>query len=131
MTASAPRKRWTDRDAERIIAVILRAGVSLSSAVVSLGAVVYLGRHPREPVDYRVFRGEPTDLRTLGGVVRDALALHGRGILQLGVVLLILTPVLRVAFSILAFATERDWMYVAFTTTVLAILLYSLLGPYV
>jgi uncharacterized membrane protein len=41
---------------------------------------------------------------------------------------LIATPIVRVAFSIVGFAMERDRMYVVFTLIVLAILLYSLLG---
>jgi len=122
-------RQWTDRDAERVIAVLLRAGVLLSAAVVLFGTAVHLWQHGAERVDLGVFRGEPARSRRLLDITRDAAALHGRGILQLGVVLLIVTPILRVAFSVLAFAVERDWMYVAFTTIVLAILLYSLLGP--
>jgi uncharacterized membrane protein len=49
-------------------------------------------------------------------------------LIQLGLLLLIATPIVRVAFSMVGFAIERDRMYVAFTLIVLAILLYSLLG---
>jgi len=42
--------------------------------------------------------------------------------------LLILTPVARVGFSVVAFVVERDRMYVAMTLVVLAVLLYSLLA---
>ncbi len=48
--------------------------------------------------------------------------------IQLGLLLLIATPIARVAFSVVGFAIERDRMYVVFTLIVLAILLYSLLG---
>ncbi|MGA2697281.1 MAG: DUF1634 domain-containing protein, partial [Terriglobales bacterium] len=54
--------------------------------------------------------------------------LEGKGIIQLGLLILIATPVARVAFSIWGFAAERDRMYVTFTVIVLSILLYSLLG---
>jgi len=56
------------------------------------------------------------------------LALHGRGIIQLGLLFLIATPVARVAFAAFAFSIERDWLYVAISTFVLLVLLYSLLG---
>jgi uncharacterized membrane protein len=79
-------------------------------------------------VDFRVFRGEPADLRDVRGIIGDTVALHGRGIIQLGLLLLIATPVARVAFSIFGFAQERDRMYVVFTVIVFAILLWSLLG---
>ena len=99
-----------------------------SALVVFMGAIIYLVRHGGSPTDYHVFRGEPSDLRSLGGIFHDAIGLRGRGIIQLGLVLLILTPVARVAFSIWGFAEEHDRMYVIFTSIVLVILLYSLLG---
>jgi uncharacterized membrane protein len=79
-------------------------------------------------MDFRVFRGEPADLRDVRGIIRDTLALRARGIIQLGLLLLIATPVARVAFSIFGFAEERDRMYVVFTVIVFSILLYSLIG---
>ncbi len=92
------------------------------------GGLVYLVRHGRAPADYRVFQGEPSELRSVPGVVRDALDLSGRGIIQLGLLFLIATPVARVIFSIWGFAAERDRMYVIFTVIVLAILIFSLVG---
>lgn len=119
---------WTDQKVEDIIGNLLRLGVGISAAVVLLGASVYLFRHGVEHADYRVFRGEPAELRTLGGIMRSAFAIRGRGIIQLGLVLLIATPVVRVAFAVIAFAIERDRMYVVFTSIVLVILFLSLSG---
>jgi uncharacterized membrane protein len=120
---------WTDKRIEGIVANLLRYGVVLSAAVVVCGAVVYLVRHGHSPADYRVFHGEPSDLRTVGGIAHGAMAGQGRAIIQLGLLLLIATPVARVAFSIFGFAAGRDRLYVAFTLVVLAILLFSLIGP--
>jgi uncharacterized membrane protein len=78
--------------------------------------------------DYGVFRGEPANLCTVSGIVPEALSFHPRGIIQLGLLLLIATPVARVAFSVLAFAWQRDRTYVIVTLIVLVILLYSLTG---
>jgi uncharacterized membrane protein len=50
--------------------------------------------------------------------------------MQLGLLLLIATPIVRVAFSAVAFALEGDKMYVLFTLLVLAVLLYSLFGSF-
>jgi uncharacterized membrane protein len=122
-------RSWSDQNIEEIVGNLLRAGVMLSAVVVFGGAFVYLSRHARSHVDYHVFRGEPPELRSLSGILQSAFSLHGRGIIQLGLVLLILTPVARVAFSIWGFAAEHDRMYVIFTSIVLVILLYSLLGP--
>jgi len=121
-------RNWTDKTIEEIVGTLLRVGVSLSAFVVAIGAAIYLARHGREPANYRVFLGEPSDLRSLSGIVRDAFRLRGRGIIQLGLLLLIATPVARVAFSIWGFAEEHDRLYMIFTGIVLIVLLYSLLG---
>jgi uncharacterized membrane protein len=124
-----PQRSWTDQRIENVLAILLRVGVLLSAVVVSIGAVIYLVRHGHSAVDFHVFRGEPADLRGIGGIIGDTLKLRGRGIIQLGLLLLIATPVARVAFSIFGFAEERDRMYVVFTMIVFSILLYSLVGP--
>src|SRR6184192_3989796 len=108
--------RWSDRKVEEGIGTLLRTGVLLSAAIVFLGGAVYLARHGESPADYRVFRGEPSELRQISGIV------------QLGLLLLIATPVARVIFSIFGFAAEKDYPYVGFASVVLAILLYGLLG---
>ena len=121
---------WRDRRIEVILGNLLRIGVLVSAAVVLLGASIYLSRHAHEPADYRVFRGEPSEYRTIRGVIQRVIVGRGRGqgLIQLGLLLLIATPIARVAFSVVGFAIERDRLYVAFTLIVLAILLYSLLG---
>ena len=50
--------------------------------------------------------------------------------MQLGLLLLIATPIARVMFSAVVFAIDRDRMYVGFTLLVLAVLLYSLFGSF-
>jgi uncharacterized membrane protein len=119
---------WRDRRIEIILGNLLRTGVLVSAAVVLLGASIYLSRHAHEPADYRVFRGEPSEYRTIPGVIQSVISGRGQGIIQLGLLLLIATPIARVAFSVVGFAIERDRLYVAFTLIVLAILLYSFLG---
>jgi uncharacterized membrane protein len=123
---------WRDRRIEIILGNLLRTGVLISAAVVLLGASIYLSRHAHEPADYRVFRGEPSEYRSIRGVIQSVISGRGRGrgqgLIQLGLLLLIATPIARVAFSVAGFAIERDRLYVAFTLLVLAILLYSFLG---
>lgn len=119
---------WSDQKIEGIVGNLLRAGVMLSAFVVFAGAFIYLLHNSHAHPDYRVFRGEPIEMRTMSGIVHSAFGLHGQGIIQFGLLLLIATPVARVAFSIWGFVEEHDRMYVIFTTIVLAVLLYSLLG---
>jgi len=121
---------WRDRRIEIILGNLLRTGVLVSAAVVLLGASIYLSRHAHDPADYRVFRGEPSEYRTIRGVIQSVIVGQGRGqgLIQLGLLLLIATPIARVAFSVVGFAIERDRLYVACTLIVLAVLLYSFLG---
>jgi uncharacterized membrane protein len=122
------RNRWTDYEMEQIIGNLLRAGVLLAAAVVLSGGVLYLFQHGAGKPDYHAFHEPSSKVRTLKGVVQDALARHSRGIIQLGLLLLVLTPLSRVAFSAVGFMAEGDKMYVVITLTVLAVLLFSLLG---
>ena len=117
---------WTDRQVETIIGNLLRGGVILAAAVVLTGGAFFLARHGSAYPDYRIFRGEPTDLRTVHGIVMDAMSSRSRGLIQLGLLLLIATPVARVAFSLFAFFRQGDRTYVVVTLMVLMVLLYSL-----
>ena len=121
---------WYDQRIENIIAQLLRGGVLLAALVMIGGAVPYLGFHPRARVDYRTFHGEPPQLRTVHGIVLAAFSGNILAIMQLGLLILIATPIARVLFSVFAFAREGDRMYVVFTLIVLAVLLYSLFGSF-
>jgi uncharacterized membrane protein len=111
---------------EGLIGNLLRAGVILAAAVVLTGGFLYLANYGAQQPQYQAFRGEPSDLRQVSQIFREAVSLHSRGLIQLGLLILIATPVARVAFSVLAFAEQRDWLYVSITLVVLAILVYSL-----
>jgi uncharacterized membrane protein len=118
---------WSDERVEQRLGNLLRAGVLLAAAVVACGGIVYLIRHGTERTDLGRFHGEDVTLRKPVGIVRSALTLHGRGLIQLGLLLLIATPVARVAFSAFAFGRQRDWTFVVITLVVLLLLLCSLL----
>ena len=122
-------RTWDDQKIEIIIGTLLRTGVTVAAVVVLIGAGVYLWRHGFEVIQYNRFSGEPEDLKTLSGILHGAVGMSGRAIIQLGLLLLIATPVARVAFSAVAFAIERDILYVWITLIVLGVLLYSLFGP--
>ena len=123
---SLPTPGWTDEQVEQIVGNLLRAGVLLAAAVVLIGGGVFLANHGMERADHRAFLGEPDSLRNPLGIVRGAVALRGRALIQLGLLLLIGTPIARVLFSVVAFARQRDRTYVIVTLIVLTVLLYSL-----
>jgi len=113
---------------DQIIGNLLRIGVTVAALVVLAGGVAYLVFHPGATQNFRAFSGEPAELRSVSAIVKGSLALHSVQIIQLGLLLLIITPVARVTFSVLAFALQRDRTYVIVTLIVLSLLLYSVLG---
>lgn len=113
---------------DAVMGRVLQAGLLAAAALVFVGGVVYLARHAMPAMDYRHFQGEPEDYRTVRGILQEAAALRGRGLIQLGLLVLIATPVARVVFSVYAFLRQRDWTYVVVTLIVLGILCYSLFG---
>ncbi|OWY68399.1 hypothetical protein B7486_26530 [cyanobacterium TDX16] len=115
---------------ELLLSNLLRYGVFFASAVVLVGGILYLIRHGTEPVDYKYFLSEPDEFRSPFGIVKAAVSGSSRGIIQLGVLLSIATPIARVAISLLAFLWRRDFTYIAISLFVLLGLLYSLLGAY-
>ncbi len=120
-------KPMNDQSAERIIGQLLRSGVLLSAFVVLVGGVLYLRQSAYGHPDYGTFHGVPQQLKTIPGVIHGSAALDPESIIQLGLLLLIATPIARVAFSMAAFALEHDWLYVGLTLIVLGVLIYSLL----
>lgn len=118
----------TNRAMEIFIGNLLRTGVIIAAVVVLCGGVIYLSKYGFESADYRIFQHEPSYLCNIQGILENAFTSQGRGLIQLGLLLLIATPVARVALSIFAFARKQDMLYIAVTLTVFCILLYSLLG---
>lgn len=125
---SQKRGAWSDDQVEMFVGNLLRFGVILSAAVAAIGGVLYLAAHGSTVAQYSVFRGEPDELRSVRAVIRGAFHLRSRSVVQLGLLLLIATPIARVALSLVAFARQRDRMYVLITSIVLALLLYGLTG---
>ncbi|MFB2833316.1 DUF1634 domain-containing protein [Floridanema evergladense] len=113
-----------------LLSNLLKYGVFLASAVVLLGGILYLIRHGTEPADYQVFHGVPSEFRSPEGVINAVLAGSRRGIIQLGLLILVATPIVRVAISFLAFLRQRDYVYVVVTLLVLSGLIYSMIGAY-
>jgi len=120
----------SDERIENIIGALLRAGVILSASIVLGGGVWYLVLFGSHRPAYGKFHGEPEALRRISGIVRGAMALDARSWIQLGLLVMIATPVARVLFSIAAFAAQRDRTYVVITLIVAAILLFSLFGEH-
>lgn len=116
-----------DQDIENIMGNLLRTGVIAAAVIVAFGAAIYLHKYGFSIPQYSLFKGEPAELRNIGGIFKEAFSFNSRGIMQLGLLILIATPVARVIFAIIGFSIEKDYMYTAISVIVLCILLFSLL----
>jgi uncharacterized membrane protein len=125
----APEGGPDESSLEEQLGRLLLLGVVASALVLLVGGGVFLVRHGAEPVPERTkFVPQPPDYSRPLEIARAALQGRGRALIQLGLVLLIATPVLRVAYSAVAFARGRDRAYTLITLLVLAVLLYGLLS---
>ena len=116
-----------DRRLEDIIGQLLRAGVLVSAITVLSGGVLFLIAHHADPIQDRVFVPGGPDTRSLVGIVHAAVHGESSSIIQLGLLLLVLTPVARVAVAIVGFLLEGDRFYAVVSLIVLAILTFSLM----
>ncbi|OCX54503.1 hypothetical protein BEL04_09710 [Mucilaginibacter sp. PPCGB 2223] len=119
-----------DKDIQQLIGSLLRWGVLLSMIVVTIGGVIYLFRHGHNISDYSTFKLQPDFTREVWPLLQGVLAIKGRAIIQLGIMLLIATPIMRVLFSAIGFFLEKDYLYVAITVLVLAIIMFSMFGGF-
>jgi uncharacterized membrane protein len=117
----------TDKTLENLIGILLRSGVLAAAAIVSISGVVFVAQHHAEHPAYASFHLEADNLRTIGGIIRSSRHLQSDAIIQLGLLVLIATPVLRVALAAVGFYLERDRLYLAVSLIVLTILLLSLI----
>lgn len=118
-------KKIQDQDLEKIIGQLLRSGVLLSSAVVLAGGIVYLVRHGHEAPAFGSFKGEPDKMRNPVAMWKAILHGEGRPLIAFGLLLLILTPVARILFSVAGYFMEKDYLYVLITLFVLTVILWN------
>ena len=122
-----PTRGWREDEVEQLIGRLLQVGVLVAAAVVMIGGIMLLVQHGNTPVEFRTFSAASSPLEGLVGIFRGCFALDSRSIVQLGLVLLIATPVMRVALTLVTFALQRDRLYVLITSVVLVLLLYGLI----
>jgi len=114
-----------DRSIETILGNLLRIGVIIAGSVVIIGAVLFLVRHGLEIPSYHIFKPDSFNFSDFRDLFKGIITFRSVSIMELGILLLIATPILRVLFSVFAFAYEKDYMYVVFTVIVFIILIFS------
>ncbi len=118
-----------DADIEKIIGLQLRYGVVIASLIVLMGGVLYLVQQGQGAIPpYHTFLGESARYTSFSQIVKGIGAGEAKGIVQAGVVVLIATPILRIAFSLVGFILEKDRLYIIITAIVLSVMLFSIFG---
>jgi uncharacterized membrane protein len=117
----------TDERLESLIGILLRAGVLTAAAIVGISGVLFVAEHHAERPSYSKFQVEAEALRTIGGILRGSMHMQPDAMIQLGLLLLIATPILRVALAAVGFYLESDRLYLGVSLIVLTILVLSLI----
>lgn len=126
----AAKTRFKDADMQAVIGWVLRIGVIVSVSIVFFGGIVYLYRHGSEVPDHKTFITQPGFVQ-LNGIIQGIIDFHGRSIIQAGIILLIATPILRIIFSAISFALEKDRLYVMISLLVLLIIFLSSMSGHI
>ena len=119
-------EKINDEAIEKSMGKLLRYGVLTSAVVILIGAIFYLAQHGSDIPNYRKFYGEPKRFSELRSVLTSSIEGRGRSIIQLGLFILIATPIMRILFSVIGYVRERDYLYVFLTLFVLTIILVNL-----
>jgi uncharacterized membrane protein len=124
-SAAKAGKNLQDADLEKVIGNLLRYGVLTASLIVLAGGIVYLFRHGRQFPDYHQFKGEPDKMIHPKLLWQAVLRGEGRPLIQLGLLVLIATPIARIVFSVFGYLMEKDYLYTVLTVIVLLVILWN------
>ncbi len=118
-----------DQDIEKLIGYLLRYGVITASLIVFIGGIIYLHQYQHSSIPaYHTFVGEQAGFTTIRQIMSGVGSFNAKGIIQLGVLVLIATPILRIFFSLIGFILEKDRLYILITFVVLSVMMFSIFG---
>lgn len=106
---------------------LLLIGVLVSFAMVLIGGSLYLLKHGTDIVHYQSFHGEPQVYKSITDIFSDAFTFSSLGLIQLGLLILVITQVLRVGLTAWLFIQLRDNVFVYISLFILFVLIYSLI----
>jgi len=116
-----------------ILGIVLRSGVALSGLIIATGTALFIANHSLDDTStYLTYNPSLVPHGnfpvSLTGIATGLGSFDPFSVIELGFLVLLATPVARVALSLFLFAAEKDRMYVYLTAAVLAILLFSMLA---
>ncbi|WP_433763492.1 DUF1634 domain-containing protein [Flavobacterium ginsenosidimutans] len=121
------KEKFGEKDFQTIIGNLLRYGVWISLSVAFIGGIVYLLHNGNQVEDYSVFKENDRNIfEVIAAVYNGAIQGNGESLIFTGIILLFLTPVLRVLLSLFSFLLEKDYLYVGITLIVILIIIISI-----
>lgn len=124
------KNKISDYDIESVMGTLLITGVIISGVIILLGGVYYLSQSGFSKPHFHTFKGEPSDLRSIKQIFNAVIHFDSLAIIQIGILILIATPISRVIFSVIGFLFEKDYLYVIISLIVLGIIGYSILSAH-
>ena len=120
-------EKFGEKDFQTIIGNLLRYGVWISLSVAFIGGIVYLIHNGNQIEDYSVFKENDRNIfEVIAAIYNGAIQGNGESLIFTGIILLFLTPVLRVLLSLFSFLLEKDYLYVGITLIVIMIIITSI-----
>lgn len=119
-------KKFTDSDLQSIIGNVLRYGVLLALVTSLIGGVVLFITQPDKKIDFSTFSEKDENIFIVFQRLFEGLQhADGESIIFLGIILLFLTPAIRLILSLFSFFLEKDWLYIFITLIVISIIVFS------
>jgi uncharacterized membrane protein len=118
-----------DAQLQNSLARVMLTGVLVAAAVMGAGLIWFVATHEGMPPGDHLFSGEPKYFENPVSMLERAVSLkaigHRRSLIMVGVVLLLINPLIRVAFAAVGFAAQRNRLYTVISLAVLGVLLLS------
>ncbi|BEV03894.1 MULTISPECIES: DUF1634 domain-containing protein [Chryseobacterium] len=124
------RKNFTDVDLNRSVGNLLRLGVILSVATSLIGFIKLFTEGFKMPKKYTSLDMGESSEKVWGHFWNSLCKGEGMAIIQLGILLLVFTPLMRIIFALIGYLKEKDYIYVVISSIVLAIMAISFFTGY-
>lgn len=105
---------------------LLTIGLFLSLLAICAGGLVFLWNHSQEIVNDSLFQEKTVDATKIEKIFEMDVSDRSIAAMLIGIIILMLTPLIRVLSCAILFAVERDLIYVVLSAVVLAVLLFSI-----
>ena len=124
------KKNFTDVDLNRSVGNLLRLGVLLSVITSIIGFIKLFTDGFVMPKKYTLLDMGTSSEKVWGLFWRSLMKGEGMAIIQLGILMLILTPLMRIIFALIGYLKEKDYTYVIISSIVLIIMIISFITGY-